>query len=106
MHNLEMASKIIVTEVELEGRLRGLVQLFHFAEKETEARWDQLQLEVTLLMSGRPDTDPGLWLPVPSLLVVLSDVFVLASVEVIIVKIIEYKKNTLWAFEVLKIFVA
>lgn len=65
MHNLEIASKSIVTQVELERRLRGLVQLFHFAEKETEAQWDQIQLEAILLVNGKAWHRPRSLTPCP-----------------------------------------
>lgn len=53
MHNLETASKIIVAQGELEGNIRGLVQLSHFTDKESEAQRAQIQFEVTLLMNGK-----------------------------------------------------
>lgn len=82
----------------MEGRLRSLVHLFNFIEKETGpmrshsigghfwSEWEGL------------DTDPGLWLPVLSLpgssLPVLNDAFVLASIGVILLIPLNIK-NTL-----------
>ena len=45
--------KIIVGQVELEETLRGLVQMSHFTDKETEAQHDQIQFEVILLINGK-----------------------------------------------------